>query len=191
MDLLDQLQVLAKWARQSANDLTNKETTDDAMQTTTNNSLEESYSLHGTRILRIIMSAVPFLVASCDLVSPIKLVYCKTTRHSPGIEKFMKDPSFIINTKTGEQYIYDSFSGKLKSDIDGSERKVSGNSWISKKDIIYPEIIFRKYTYVEFNPMSYFTEHKSLTAKGGAWETLYSSEGKCWLGKLTTTEILK
>lgn len=134
---------------------------------------------------------MPFLVTSCDLGSPIKKVDCKTTKHSPALEKVFKDPSFIINTKTGEEYTYDTFSGKLRVKSDGGERAVSSNSWKSKKDTIYPEIAFRKFTYIEFKPMAYFSEQKSLISAGGAWETLSSSEGKCWWGKLETTEILK
>ena len=162
-----------------------------AYQTTVNNSLDKANSMYGARFLKIIISVIPFLVTSCDLESPIKKVDCKTTKHSPGLEKVMKDPSFIINTKTGEQYVYDSFSGKLKLENDESERAVSSNTWKSKKDTIYPEIAFRQFTYIEFKPMTYISEHKSLNSAGGAWETLSSSEGKCWWGKLETTEILK
>lgn len=103
----------------------------------------------------------------------------------------MKDPSYIINTKTGEEYVYDSFSGKLKLENDGGERAVNNNRWKYKKDTVYPEIAFRKFIYVEFKPMAYISEHKSLNAEGGAWETLSSSEGKCWWGKLETTEVYK
>jgi len=154
-----------------------------------NDSLTGANIPQNKKYLKSVIFAFSLFVTSCGLLSPIKQVDCKTTKHSPGLEKAFKDPSFIINTKTGEEYAYDIFSGKLKLKSDESERTVSSNLWKSKKDTIYPEIAFRKFTYIEFKPMAYFSEHKSLSSAGGAWETLSSSEGKCWWGKLRTTEI--
>ena len=144
---------------------------------------------HNKKYFKSMIFALLFVVASCDLINPIKQVDCKTTKHSPGLEKVFKDPSFIINTKTGEEYTYDIFSGKLKLMSDGGERAARNNSWNYKNDTIYPDIAFRKTTYMEFKPMEYFSEHKKLDTKSNSWETLSSSEGKCWWGKLRTTEI--
>lgn len=153
-----------------------------------NNSLTRANIPQNKKYLKSVIFAFSLFVTSCGLLSPIKQVDCKTTKHSPGLEKVSQERSFIINTKTGEEYTYDAFSGKLKL-LDEGERSVRDNSWYYKRETVYPELAFRIFTYVDFKTMEYGSERKSLGIKSNSWETLSSSEGKCWWGKLRTTEI--